>query len=484
MKNKYIRVACTVLVTVLTLTCTAGCEKKQKVDKAAMVDPMEIEKVDTYSFDYIGGTDVMPIAGYYGPSITMTSYNGNNQPSTLTDEFYQAVADCGINLLTYPQIDYAGMPENTIKMLDLAHKYGIGQVVYDSNVMYNYDITKQEAVEAMKPYMTHPAFAGFFVFDEPGNAEYISYRTQMSELQNISKVLNVELDMFTYLNLSGADLEKIDADIYYNYIKEYCETQNQKYLCFDHYPSFAPDTVHSHESYIWNVAIIRQLAQEYNIPWWGYVGAGSQWNDAQAFIETNGYYPSEAQLYWNVNTMLAFGAKGIHYFALSQPYWFAYGTGDGKYDFERNCLIGAYGNKNRWYYYAQSVNEHIQAIDEVLMNSASKGIIISVNEDLEKRDMSALTEGNHIDKSAFIEGTSWRELADISGDVLVGCFNYVGKTALYVVNYSYDYAQKVDLSFVQDCDVKIIQNAETRYVSGNSLTLDMAAGEGILLVLE
>ena len=85
---------------------------------------------------------------------------------------------------------------------------------------------------------------------------------------------------------------------------------------------------------------------------------------------------------------------------------------------------------------------------------------------------------------ARIEGNSWRELASITGDAIVGCFNYQGKTALYVVNYDTEYAQKIPLTFQDTYNIKVVQDAKESYVKADQLTLDMKAGDGVLLVFE
>ena len=167
------------------------------------------------------------------------------------------------------------------------------------------------------------------------------------------------------------------------------------------------------------------------------------------------------------------GAQGIQWFPVLQPYQFTLAE-NGTWDFERNGLIGAIGNKNQWYYYAQKINKHIAAIDQVLMNSVSKGVIISGQQAKEDMELT----------SCVIESGTFNQFQSITGEAMVGCFNYNGKTALYVVNYSYEYAQKLTLKFDGTQNIRKIQNAEESFVKGSSLTLDMAAGEGILLVLE
>ena len=470
---------------VVVLSIASGCALERRKDNQTVdIAPMEIEEVNVYSFDYIGGQDVMPIIGYYGPCPYMYSYDGNNQPSGVTDEYYQMIAESGINILSYPQNDYKTQPENVMKMLDLAHKYGIGQAVVDYNIAMNYEITREEAVDFMKDYINHPAYVGNFVWDEPGNTQFDSYRVNLSQLSNLSKVLNEEIGVWSYLNLLPADPEETEPQVYVDYLKEFCETQSPNVLLYDHYPDFDPESISDQAAYIWNLAIVRQTAEEYKLPWWGYIGAGGQWNDEQVQKESVDYYPDEGQFDWNVNTTLAFGAKGINYFAVSQPTHFAYGAEEGTYDFQRNCMIGAYGNKNEWYYYAQNANKHIVAVDEILMNAVSKGVIVTAESEDLKKDFRYLNEEHLIDTSAIIQGKAWRELTDVSGEALIGCFNFQGKTALYVVNYSYDYAQKIGLSFAKECNIKVIQDAATTYVKGDNLILDMSAGDGALIVFE
>ena len=169
MKSKYLRGISSVLAAVFLLTGVTGCSQK-----TASIEPMEIEEVFSYSFDAIGGKDVMPLIGFHGPYRTSYGYNGNNFADNLTDEWYQAVADCGINVLSAPRIDYASAPDAVMKSLNLAAKYGIVQTVWNSNITGNFDITVEQAVKYRKEYANHPGFAGHYVYDEPGNSGYFS----------------------------------------------------------------------------------------------------------------------------------------------------------------------------------------------------------------------------------------------------------------------------------------------------------------------
>ena len=121
--------------------------------------------------------------------------------------------------------------------------------------------------------------------------------------------------------------------------------------------------------------------------------------------------------------------------------------------------------------------KQIQAVDEVLMNSVNKGVLACGEEAVNDLKLTK-------DYNVLLGGTSWRELKSVKGDALIGCFNYQGKTALYVVNYSRDYAQKLELAFWEPYDVTVIQDGETRELHGDGMILNLLAGDAALLVFE
>ena len=338
-----------------------------------------------------------------------------------------------------------------------------------------------EMGERMSAYSDHPAFAGLYVVDEPW---YPGFSKGGSErlIDTCAPLYNrlAEMGIVGYNNLLPTYAEE-DLSLYPKYVEYFLEACDVPYIMYDYYVF---DEGRSVEDYFYNMAVVRSYAEKYKIPFWTFIQAGSQWNDAMNYFDSQSYYPNEKQFDWNINTCLAYGAKGLGYFPMVQPLHFAYAKST-EWDFERNGIFGAWGNKTRWYYYAQDINKHVAVIDEVLMNSVSKGVIAALDKETYERDMKDLTKENYVDTSKlFIEGTSWRELADVKGNALIGCFNYQGKTALYVVNYEFDYAQKIDLQFVKECNVKVVQAAETSYVKTDNLVLDMPAGDGVLLVFE
>ena len=433
---------------------------------------MRQEESRAIAIPYIGGKNVMPITGYFGP------YPHEHQylPDYFSDEVFKLIADSGINLMVYSCADYEKEPELVEKNLEHGEKYGVGVFVTDNSIVESKDqvaLTKEKVEKQMKKYSEKKAFCGMYIVDEPTAPYFCEDISRLiPKYEKVSRLLQQDLDVLCYLNLLPVEGVWPDCKANYErYVDEFCDTLKPKVVMWDMYP-FDKRREGMMEVYFWNMNVIREAAKKRNLPFWAFVQAGSQWNDNwDRFDSELPYYPSKAQFDWNVNTSLAMGAQGIQYFPLIQPVQFTMTTSE-EGDYERNGIIGGMCNKTQWYEYAQTINKHIVAIDEVLMNSVNKGVIASGEQT--KQDLSMT--------SCVIADGSFEQLRKVSGDALIGCFNYQGKTALYVVNYSYENAQDVVLTFEDMQNVKMIQNAQEFELTTDMLTLHMAAGEGLLIV--
>jgi len=464
MKNKIVslRIKTGLLAGVLLLL--SACGKAEKVS----VEPMEKEEVHTLGFDILGGKDVMPLSAYYGPLPNHYSIDAQNLPDYYSDEMWQMIADCGVNLINHSYTFHDLTPDLTIKMLEQGEKYNIGLFVTDSMFSTGGEKNIHAADEVLAQYSDYPAFCGLYIIDEPSAPYFMA--SAKKDIENYVSTFEVT----NQLGVTGKGnlfpmYNKEDAESYRRYVEEYCSTCKPQYLGFDHYVWENNDKF----TYFLNMDIIRDYAIEYKMPFWSFIQAGSQFNDAADHFDSEGLYPNEAQFQWNVNTTLACGAKGIMYFPLIQPYYFAYAESTD-FDFQRNGLIGAWGNKTQWWYYAQNLNKHIAEVDTVLMNAVNKGVIVTGE--------AAINDTK--DRNFVMEGTSWRELKSVEGNTMIGCFNYNGKTALYVTNYETEYAQKITLHFQDAYDISVTQNAELSRIHTDGLELDMKAGEGVLVVFD
>lgn len=442
------------------------------------IEPMLPEMSNAVSFDFIGGEDVMPIAGYFGPYYE--EHEDGTHLDYITEECWKTISESGINLISYAPVDYSEYPDKVIENLKFAEKYNISVVVTDlvvERMAFDENLSENAVKARISEYDKYDSFAGVFLIDEPctdyflpeGEMEGWKYLDYWS---NLAKTLNQSLGMFTYTNAYpccgyGAEYER--------YLNDFVDTLKPQYLQFDRYPFYSAEDVDACE-YFHDLAVVRKVAQEHDIAFWAFIQAGGQWNDAGVpFDSDTAYFPTEGQMDWSINTALAFGAQGIDIFPLIQPYGYADAVSQS-HDFERNGIIGASGEKNRWFYYLQNISKQIKAVDEVLMNSVNKGVL-AVGDAAQAELAKAKEYG------AVLDGCSWRELEAVSGNALIGCFNYGGKTALYVVNYSTSSEQSIELSFKKKAEMKVTQNGVSHDTNADVLQLDLAAGEGVLIVI-
>ena len=470
-KNNILKRSLTgVICFILLITSFSGCVSEKEVSEKIEIPKMEAEEPDVYGFDFLGGTDVMPISGFYGPRLTHFSFDGQSMPNYVSDEFMATLAEMGINHIGQSYTYQGETPGAVAELLRLGEKYNIAICVNDERLtskLGEETLSVTEIDELLMEYRDFPAFAGVYVVDEPHNDNwYDGQNKYMSEYRQLYANLK-ELDVFSYGNLFP--LTSVSgSENYEKYLKEWVENCDVYYLSWDHYVWDRPV---GREDYFANLSLGRKYAEMAEIPFWSYIEAGG--NHVDTAEDTEEYYPLEGEFYWNVHTSLAYGAKGIQYFPIIQPSWYANAISQ-PYDFERNGLLGVMGNKNRWYYYAQNVNKQIAAVDEVLMNSVNKGVIATGERAKKETEVS-----EHIMKT-----DAWRELIGIEGETLIGCFNYKGKSAYYVVNYEHEYAQNITLNFADNYDMTVTQDAEKSYVNTKSLELTLKAGEGVLVVIE
>ena len=153
----------------LSCICAAfsGCAGNTQNDKeSSVIAPMEKEPVYSLSFDIIGGSDVMPITGYYGPRLSTYSKNGEALPEMINDEYYQMIQECGVNVACYSPTDYEYTPEFVLKMLEFGDKYQIGHFVTDTKLSTG-QFTDSEAAQRTNNYANYASFCGVHVCDEP-----------------------------------------------------------------------------------------------------------------------------------------------------------------------------------------------------------------------------------------------------------------------------------------------------------------------------
>lgn len=401
--------------------------------------------------------DVMPIGAWVSPPRANISNRGN--PSFITDEQFKILSESGINLIYgLYEIAYDHLPE-IMDTLDYCEKYGLKYLIRDFSVNEaDMDIVRN----ALRRYANHPAFAGVKIQDEPGTVSFDIF----SETHEIFKTLCP--DKYYYINLLpsyaspsqlqyGAATNRNDGTMDFDtYLDLYIEKVKPAFLSYDYYAIGGPDGTVK-QGYFKDMSKFRELSLEHDIPYW-------------VFIQACGYgnmrVPNEAEIQWQVNTSLAYGAKGIQYFCYFTPL--------EDPDYFRGNFIDRNGNKTDIYYYGQRANTQIAACDEVLMHCTSKGLIVT---------------GNSIDNSIPEKDkiTSYRELVQVTAQnsgFLTGCFDHQGKSAYYVVNNSLTNQGSVTLTFEKTVNGVYVFDGESHTFTGDSLILELMPGEGTLVYLQ
>lgn len=132
-----------------------GCSVSEANKSETTAQVMEKEESKAIPISFIGGKDVMPIAGYFGPYVHAYSADGNVFPEYITDEYFQLIADAGINLVVYSSTNYASLPNAVKKNLELGEKYGVGIFVTDNNVIGKAEKDEISAEEVAKEIINY-----------------------------------------------------------------------------------------------------------------------------------------------------------------------------------------------------------------------------------------------------------------------------------------------------------------------------------------
>ena len=403
-----------------------------------------------------GDTKVMPIAGFWGPTT-----------GTLTDEVYQKIKESGINLVTWSIDTYGveGETANVMKQLELAEKNDISLFVRDSRL--NNESTAADIAAKIADYSQYASFRGLTIVDEPGSSDgtYGSTERALNNYAALSKNLDSFANLNAYTNLLPLDTSVGTEANYKAYLDEYCSTYNPKVLSYDNYP-FNNYTVKNCSNYFKNLSIIRDKAAEYKIPFWTFVQAGA-WGSKTTI--------TEAQMKWNLNMNLAFGAKGIQYFPMVEPT--GYSTYDGK------GMITESGETTEYYTYIKNLNQWIATVDDVLMNSESKGIMTTgyyANKNIKENGITTVDTYGKVSSIATNETAAF----NLTNGAVAGCFDYNGKTAVYVVNYDVSKAHTITLGLTDVTNYRVLKNDGETDASGTSCAISLGAGEAALVVLD
>lgn len=470
------------LIATLILVSVVGCGNSE-VKKGIITAP---ESFYAYTFDRFGD-EVMPIGGYIGPTSGF-GYKGNYMPSQITDYHYQLVKECGLNFIIGMRPDYKVQTQDVIDALTYADKNDVMYFVYDT---YLYEVNDDNAAnpdryvyvsidafkERVKAYSRYNSFAGLVCRDEP-------WANMFEQIKKINYYFDetFENNKLLYLNSNSmqcpdgwfgsgeAKTYKPDMTLE-EYMTEWFESfPTLGYYSYDTYPFTTHNSDYIRTDIFKNYSLVRRYCEKYKVPFWTFMQAGGDWGGT----DSNWRVTDEGEIWWQVSTALAFGAKGYTWFPYNTPPE-NIGSPEGS-----DGLIGRGGQKTEQWYYVKNVNEQTRACDHILMKSVYKGMIRNLSGKEDSTNALVLPDI----ENAELNG-KFREVVSISGDNSVtGCFTYFGKTVLYVVNNSISLDKaNIKVSFDGKYEFEVIQRAKSQTMTGNGVELTFAPGEGALIAI-
>ena len=376
-------------------------------------------------------SDMFVVGGFCGPPPVKLNYNSMRD-----------VANSGINVL----IPGNGVesPKPILKMLDLAEQLGIKIIPIDLRfftVNTNKNISDKEfiskiAKEIVKDYSSHPAFFAYGICDEPKSDKFQMLR----ESSDIFKKLDPKHPPLINLFPSYGSPAQLGFADFRDYVHSFIKTVNPAILSYDHYPLRETKTETGWHK---DLEIVRDEANKAKIPFWIFI----QSEGIKNYLKV----PTRAEIMWQANTALAYGARGI--------LWFCYWTPpESKLEgivteIHYSAMIDKTGKRTSVYDFVREEN--------LFLRKAGQELIDWENMKVSRYKNGKLVSGQNI------------SVGKVSGknfDLVIGTFTKGNKVRLVCANDSYTLPAHFSISTssqVNNIKIAASIDSESRISSGN-----------------
>ena len=400
-----------------------------------------------------------------------------NESYLLTDERMTELADAGVNMI----LGVWHNPDETnwtyrlfAESLDRADELGIK--VYPK---YTGDGL------TVPSYWNHNAIGGFLVWDEPGIGKFAEIKTicaSLEEKTNKPCFANLMPGACSNEAIGISDATQKNAYLNDAYEKEYVEgyinTVGGSILSYDYY-AIKTDSDGNNRNITWSYLrdfdIYSYNAKQNNKElWYTMLSAGHNSVDNTKFV-----VPDENDLRWQSALAMTFGAKGLNHYV--------YTSNAAGYS---TMLDYTTGEKSSVFYAMATVNKEIQSWSGTYASYEWQGVstvgdnILFKNKEQPGKFFNSKVE--LIKHKIALNGCS---MIAAEGSAVVGNFkNSNGKYAYMITNAedpSNGVTTKITITFSDSCSqVKVIRRGieTTVEVGGNSLTLEIGAGEGVFVM--
>lgn len=317
----------------------------------------------------------------------------------ITVERYKQVAAAGFNYLM-PPCEGASTVERNRRILDTAKSAGLRVFLLDSRMpmaITGVADAKTKLDSIVADYAKRPAFAGYFLTDEPGSSAFKGLGEVVSYLREKDPKHPAYINLFP----SYASADQLGEPTYDLYVSHYIRDVKPFAVSYDHYNFLKTG---DRPEFFSNLDSVRSLSLANQLPFWQIVLS----------IPHGGYRPlTEAEKRWEAMQTLAYGAKGLMYFTYWTP-------SDSSFDWGP-AIIGRDGNPTPQYEEVKRINADVEALGKYLITAVPSGVF----------QTGSITPGG----KAREQGTPVRFPG--AGDITVGLF--MRDTHLYVLFANRDY---------------------------------------------
>lgn len=297
-------------------------------------------------------------------------------PPKISAEAYQLVADCGINhvyLDPWANSTSISNENQIVKVMEVAEQAGVKILIMPNNSHEKHigdpsDFTESGFVEDYtsfedftKDYTQYPAFAGFYVFDEPDSRQF-DWIAEDYQKWTESKYADYKY-LITMMNSDSNHRNSSE------FIQLYMDTVGDKMtgasrcMSFDDYPlTYNTKTEKSliGETVCRTFATVAHFCKEYDVKFYN-------------FIQTLGYgYGANRQpetledIRWQVALGLAFGAQGFETFTYRS-------LSNGGFT---EAMVSGVGKPTDIYYFCKQSFEELHSWEHVYLSFDYQGTMI------------------------------------------------------------------------------------------------------------
>ena len=370
---------------------------------------------------------IMKVAYKMPPQKNWNKFRDANQknPNYITKEHYKRVVDAGF---THGMGLLEHGADVALRALKIAKKVGLKYYVRDAvnwaNILhpdYFYYNGKN-----YKKYMKYSSFAGVYIFDEPNTVLYPNLSKMVKGYNEFFK--GVGEPLVNLLPTYASHVEQLGAGSYEEYIEEYIRQVPTTYVMYDHYPIRVKNKTEEflNADFLYNCKVVAEACKKHG-------------RQLRTFIQSSVMDAGKTDflpemLDFQIHTHLAHGSQALIYYY----YW------ADECDNAISGITDWNGNPTPLYYGAKKIHGELALYEDKYLDCKWIGSRYVKGAEKHHNDVDFARVG--VDESGEFKAQY---------DLVVGEFDYNGKKALYLVNYTYPrlgLENEVEFDLAEDCE--------------------------------